>query len=151
MSHRLNCFLILCLAVIATVLNCGASARAGVLRVVTYNIDAGTGDQSGRIGGPIAGPGLTTILQDISNKHIGGTMRYLLQPIGGTARSQFYLYVSHAKSGTGTSNANRRNVETPKSAMTLKRLARRLTSFSRAVSTSTPAPSNRIRHSFRQP
>ncbi len=38
-------------------------------------------------------------------------MRYLLQPVGGTAASQFYLYVSHAKSGTSSSDADRRNVE----------------------------------------
>jgi hypothetical protein len=195
MNHRLNHFFRLCLAVIATVLNCGASARAGVLRVVTYNIDADTGGQSGQIGGPIAGPGLTTVLQGIGNKRLVGhaqpidvlaleelnntstttlnfivgqlnaiygagtygydltvdptdgnttgngpsgliyntktvidlgatfigtpsnsgapraPMRYTLQPIGGTTSSQFYLYVSHAKSGTGSANANRRNIE----------------------------------------
>ena len=38
-------------------------------------------------------------------------MRYLLQPLGGTAASDFYLYVSHAKSGTTSSDANRRNIE----------------------------------------
>jgi hypothetical protein len=38
-------------------------------------------------------------------------MRYTLQPLGGTPASQFYLYVSHAKSGTTSSDANRRNIE----------------------------------------
>jgi hypothetical protein len=38
-------------------------------------------------------------------------MRYLLQPVGGAPDSQFYLYVSHAKSGTTSSDANRRNIE----------------------------------------
>jgi hypothetical protein len=38
-------------------------------------------------------------------------MRYNLQPIGGTSASQFYLYVSHAKSGTTSSDASRRNSE----------------------------------------
>jgi hypothetical protein len=38
-------------------------------------------------------------------------MRYTLQPVGGTSGSQFYLYVSHAKSGTTSSDANRRNIE----------------------------------------
>jgi predicted extracellular nuclease len=38
-------------------------------------------------------------------------MRYSLQPVGGTPGSQFYLYVSHAKSGTTSSDASRRNIE----------------------------------------
>jgi hypothetical protein len=38
-------------------------------------------------------------------------MRYTLQPVGGTSGSQFYLYVSHAKSGTTSSDASRRNIE----------------------------------------
>ncbi len=38
-------------------------------------------------------------------------MRYEFQPVGGGTNDQFYMYVSHAKSGTGTTNANRRNVE----------------------------------------
>jgi hypothetical protein len=38
-------------------------------------------------------------------------MRYTLQPVGGTPASQFFLYVSHAKSGTTSSDANRRNIE----------------------------------------
>jgi endonuclease/exonuclease/phosphatase family metal-dependent hydrolase len=38
-------------------------------------------------------------------------MRYTLQPVAGTSASQFNLYVSHAKSGTTSSDANRRNVE----------------------------------------
>ena len=38
-------------------------------------------------------------------------MRYELQPVDGNSSSAFYLYVSHAKQGTGTSNENRRNQE----------------------------------------
>ncbi len=184
-----------CLAAVVTILACGAPAHAGVLRVVTYNIDADTGGQTGQIGGPTAGPGLTTVLQGIGSKDLAGNaqpidvlaleelnntstttldfivgqlnaiygagtyaydltvdptdgnttgngpsglifntktvadrgatfigapsstgaprapMRYLLQPIGGGLDSQFYLYVSHAKSGTTSSDANRRNIE----------------------------------------
>jgi hypothetical protein len=39
------------------------------------------------------------------------TMRYNLLPIGGTPSSQFYVYVSHAKSGTGSTDAGRRDIE----------------------------------------
>ncbi len=35
----------------------------------------------------------------------------MLQPVSGAAYSQFYLYVSHAKSGTTSSDASRRNIE----------------------------------------
>ena len=38
-------------------------------------------------------------------------MRYNLQPVGGAPASHFYLYVSHAKSGTTSSDASRRNTE----------------------------------------
>jgi hypothetical protein len=39
-------------------------------------------------------------------------MRYELEPVGGNASSAFYLYVSHTKSGSGTSNSNERAAET---------------------------------------
>ncbi len=38
-------------------------------------------------------------------------MRYMLQPAGGAAYSSFYLYVSHAKSGTDSTSIARRGVE----------------------------------------
>jgi PEP-CTERM motif len=38
-------------------------------------------------------------------------MRYQLQPLGGTSARQLYLYVSHAKSGTSSSDSSRRNIE----------------------------------------
>jgi hypothetical protein len=38
-------------------------------------------------------------------------MRYELQPIGYDSNQDFYIYVSHMKSGTGTSNENERNEE----------------------------------------
>ena len=176
----------------------GADASyAETLRIVTYNVQADTGGANGAIGGPISGPGLTTVLQAIGseslNGHaqpidvlalqelyqtpattlqyivnqlnilyptasyaydptndptdgnqltgngpsgliyntltvhdlgavaIGGTpsgsvqprdpMRYSLQPVQSGAAADFYLYVSHAKSGTTSSDANRRNIE----------------------------------------
>ncbi len=52
-------------------------------------------------------------------------MRYMLQPVGGAAYSQFYLYVSHAKSGTTSSDASRRNIE----AQNLRNNAAGLTDF----------------------
>src|SRR5882724_11609436 len=47
-------------------------SAAQVLRVVTYNIDADTGGSFGGTGGPISGPGLTTVLQAIGNSHLAG-------------------------------------------------------------------------------
>lgn len=38
-------------------------------------------------------------------------MRYTLQPVGYDSSTKFYLYVSHAKSGTASSDATRRNIE----------------------------------------
>jgi hypothetical protein len=174
-----------------------AMAWSETLRVVTYNVQADTGGANGAIGGPTAGPGLTTVLQAIGNEHlngnaqpidvlalqelyqtpattlqyivgqlnamypmasyaydttndptdgnaltgngpsgliyntltvhdlgavaIGGTpsgsvqprdpMRYTLEPVHAGAAADFYLYVSHAKSGTTSSDASRRNIE----------------------------------------
>jgi hypothetical protein len=62
----------------------------------------------------------TTTVSDLGAVAIGvasssgaprAPMRYVLQPVGGTLASQFYLYVSHAKSGTSSSDATRRNLE----------------------------------------
>ncbi len=38
-------------------------------------------------------------------------MRYFLQPVGGSSSTDFYLYVSHYKSGSTSSDINRRNIE----------------------------------------
>ena len=38
-------------------------------------------------------------------------MRYLLQPVGYGSNADFYMYVSHYKASSGTTNMNRRNVE----------------------------------------
>jgi hypothetical protein len=180
----------------AAIVGLAAAADAGTLRIVTYNIQADTGGQNGQIGGPTAGPGLTTVLQAIGSEHLAGNaqpidvlalqelngtpantlsfivgqlngiygpgtyaydmtadptdgastgngpngliyntktvsdlgavaigvasttgaprapMRYSLQPLGGSSANQFFLYVSHAKSGTTSSDATRRNIET---------------------------------------
>ena len=54
---------------------------------------------------------------DIIPNHLGGSgearapIRYELQPKGGAAYTDFYLYVSHAKASSGSSNATRRNIE----------------------------------------
>ncbi len=38
-------------------------------------------------------------------------MRYLLQPIGYASAADFYMYLSHYKSASGTTNTNTRNAE----------------------------------------
>jgi hypothetical protein len=38
-------------------------------------------------------------------------VRYQFRPVGGTAVDDFYVYVSHAKAGTTSSDLNRRNIE----------------------------------------
>ncbi|HVP13519.1 MAG TPA: immunoglobulin domain-containing protein, partial [Phycisphaerae bacterium] len=38
-------------------------------------------------------------------------VRYQFRPVGGSASDDFYVYVSHMKAGTGSSNENRRNIE----------------------------------------
>jgi hypothetical protein len=54
---------------------------------------------------------------DIIPNHLGSSgearapIRYELQPKGGAAYTDFYLYVSHTKASSGSSNAARRNVE----------------------------------------
>lgn len=42
---------------------------------------------------------------------VSQTMRYQLRPVGYTAAADFYVYVSHYKASSGSSNAARRNVE----------------------------------------
>ena len=62
----------------------------------------------------------THTVQDVAAAVIGtasssgaarAPMRYTLQPVGDGTGAQFYLYVSHAKSGTSSSDVNRRNYE----------------------------------------
>ena len=62
----------------------------------------------------------TKTVQDLGAVSIGSVggsgaarapMRYDLQPVGGSSSSQFYLYVEHAKSGSTSSDVNRRTVE----------------------------------------
>src|SRR4051794_40767124 len=65
----------------------GFSAQATTLRVAAYNIDADTGGSTGQKGGPIAGPGLTTVLQAIGNAHLAGNA----QPIDVLALEELYI------------------------------------------------------------
>jgi len=62
----------------------------------------------------------TKTVQDLGSLVIGtasgsgaarAPVRYNLQPIGGGSAAAFYLYVSHAKSGTASSDITRRNAE----------------------------------------
>ncbi len=62
----------------------------------------------------------TTTLQLIESKGIGTPSssgfprqpaRYRFRPVGGTSANDFYVYVSHMKAGTGSTNENRRNIE----------------------------------------
>jgi hypothetical protein len=89
----------------------------------TYARDPNQALQSGS---PTSGNGpnsmiyRTTTLQLIESKGIGTPSssgaprqpaRYRFRPVGGTSANDFYVYVSHMKSGTGSSNQNRRNIE----------------------------------------
>ena len=61
-------------------------SAATTLRVVNYNIDADTGGGSGQMGGPTAGPGMSTVLQGIGNEHLQGNA----QPIDVLALEELY-------------------------------------------------------------
>ena len=63
-----------------------AVALAETLRIVTYNIQADTGGANGAIGGPTAGPGLTTVLQAIGSESLNGNA----QPIDVLALQELY-------------------------------------------------------------
>ena len=94
----------------------------GIYGAGTYKADTVLDPTTGGTGG---GPsGLiynTTTVQLLDADVIGSAsgsgaarapMRYELAPLGFNDHSaDFWLYVSHAKSGTGTTNENRRNVE----------------------------------------
>ena len=80
-------------------------------------VDPTTGGTGGGPSGLIYN---THTVQDVAAAVIGtasssgaarAPMRYTLQPVGTGTGAQFYLYVSHAKSGTTTSDINRRNYE----------------------------------------
>ncbi len=92
----------------------------------TYAYDATTDPTTGGTGGGPSGLIYNTkTVRDVAAVAIGSAsgsgaarapMRYTLQPVGAGAMAQFYLYVSHAKSGdAGTgqpgSDGYRRNVE----------------------------------------
>jgi hypothetical protein len=81
-------------------------------------IDGTTGNLTGN--GPSGLIYNTHTVVDLGSAQIGSAsgsgaprapMRYLLQPVGGSASSQFYLYVSHTKSGTDTDSISRRGIE----------------------------------------
>jgi hypothetical protein len=89
---------------------------AGTYAYDTF-VDATTGGTGGGPSGLIYN---THTVTDVSHQQVGSAsgsgaprapMRYTLKPVNGPAYSQFYLYVSHAKSGTDSTSANRRNVE----------------------------------------
>lgn len=82
--------------------------------------------QATQNGSPTSGNGpnaliyKTTTLQLIASVGIGTPsssgaprqpVRYQFRPVGGSASNDFYLYNSHYKSGTGSTNKNRRNAE----------------------------------------
>ena len=80
-------------------------------------VDPTTGGTGGGPSGLIYN---THTVQDVAATIIGtasssgaarAPMRYTLQPVGDGTGAQFYLYVSHAKSGTSSSDINRRNYE----------------------------------------
>ncbi|MGA2062796.1 MAG: endonuclease/exonuclease/phosphatase family protein, partial [Thermoguttaceae bacterium] len=80
-------------------------------------VDPTTGGTGGGPSGLIYN---THTVQDVAATVIGtasssgaarAPMRYTLQPVGTGTGAQFYLYVSHAKSGTSSSDINRRNYE----------------------------------------
>ena len=72
---------------LATCLAWAAVASAGTLRIATYNIDADTGGATGAMGGPDAGPGLTTVLQAIGSANLNGDAP---QPIDVLALEELY-------------------------------------------------------------
>jgi hypothetical protein len=87
----------------------------------TYAYDTFIDPTTGGTGGGPSGLIYNThTVVDVASTSIGtpsgsgearAPMRYTLKPVGGAAYTQFYLYVSHAKSGTSSSDATRRNVE----------------------------------------
>lgn len=92
----------------------GANTYAMSPYQATDNCDTCTGN------GPNAMVYKTTTLQLVASVGIGTPstsgaprqpVRYQFRPVGGSAALDFYVYVSHMKSGTGSTNENRRNVE----------------------------------------
>ena len=87
----------------------------------TYNYDTTTDPTTGGTGGGPSGlvyntttvqdQGATIIVQDSGSGAPRACIQYKLQPVGYSSSNVFYLDVSHAKSGTDSSSAQRRNVE----------------------------------------
>ena len=92
----------------------GAGTYAMSPYQATQNGSAGSGN------GPNALVYKTTTLQLIASVGIGSPstsgfprqpVRYEFRPVGGDAAFDFYVYVSHAKAGTTSTDKNRRNIE----------------------------------------
>jgi endonuclease/exonuclease/phosphatase family metal-dependent hydrolase len=93
---------------------------AGTYAMSTYQATQNGGNSSGN--GPNALVYNTKTLQLVASVGVGTpggssngeyrqVVRYQLRPVGGLSADDFYVYVSHYKSGTGTSNATARNGE----------------------------------------
>jgi hypothetical protein len=93
----------------------------GIYGAGTYAYDTTTDPTTGGTGGGPSGLIYNTkTVKDVSAVAIGtasdsgaarAPMRYTLQPLGAGSAATFYLYVSHAKSGTASDDVNRRNIE----------------------------------------
>lgn len=68
---------------------------------ITYNANTVTLIGSEGVGTPLGS----------TNGEYRQPMRYEFQPVGGTAANDFYVYVNHSKSGSGTTNALYRSEE----------------------------------------
>jgi endonuclease/exonuclease/phosphatase family metal-dependent hydrolase len=91
---------------------------AGAYAMSTYQATQSGGAGSGN--GPNAMIYHAGTLQLIASVGIGTPsssgyprqpVRYQFRPVGGTAALDFYVYVSHTKSGTDSTSRNRRNIE----------------------------------------
>ncbi|HEY1601339.1 MAG TPA: hypothetical protein VGG64_17185 [Pirellulales bacterium] len=95
----------------------------GIYGTGTYAYDTTTDPTDGNFltgNGPSGLIYNTKTVQDLGAVAVGtasssgaarAPMRYELQPIGSSSAADFYMYVSHAKSGTTSSDATRRNIE----------------------------------------
>ena len=95
----------------------------GIYGAGTYAYDTATDPTDGNFltgNGPSGLIYNTKTVQDLGGVAIGtasssgvarAPMRYELQPVGSSSAADFYMYVSHAKSGTTSSDATRRNDE----------------------------------------
>jgi len=93
----------------------------GIYGAGTYAYDTTADPTTGGSGGGPSGLIYNTkTVRDVGAVAIGtvsgsgaarAPMRYTLQPLATGAAATFYLYVSHAKSGTTSDDVNRRNIE----------------------------------------